>query len=149
MLAKFRNLFENKKETILAAIAFLLLPVFMYKKVFAPKFGIKFSYWQTLKNIFKYCFIWSSLYLLPFILLALTIFLSESNNNKAYALVWVVYFGLMVFFSFLSVAILIIGIETIILSIKNFRFLIIGAVLILSYIFIFFPLSSIFVLPIG
>ncbi len=111
----------------------LFFAVFLYRKILKGEFGVNFSYPVFLKKLFSACLKWLFLYFLFYFIIVLFFTIDGTVN---FNLIFLNDFITELFFAeFLvsSIVLLILffvsGVEMILLSVKNFRFLPIGIAL--------------------
>jgi len=132
---------SQKPVTIISVLIILVFPLYLYR-IIKQFFTIQFSTWQLIRKIIKLCFIWSFLYYL--LLAVIFILVSKMNffqNFYSYPsdLVNAIFIILLFIPVFLFLN-LISGIELILISIKDRRFLVSGLILFFIPLLVFLGL---------
>jgi hypothetical protein len=141
---------SQKPVTIISILVILIFPVYLFR-VIKQFFTTQFSTWQLTRRVIKHCFVWSFLY---YLLLAIVFILVSKmgllENYYSYQSdLTNAIFIILLFIPVFLILNLISGIELLLISIKDRRFLVSGLILffvpILLFAILFLILSSGFI----
>lgn len=149
-VAKAMVYLSQKPVTIISILVILIFPVYLFR-VIKQFFTTQFSTWQLTRKVIKHCFVWSFLY---YLLLAIVFILVSKmgllENYYSYQSdLTNAIFIILLFIPVFLILNLISGIELLLISIKDRRFLVSGLTFffipILVFIIFYLILSSGFI----
>jgi len=137
-VVKAMEYLSQKPVTIISILVILIFPVYLYR-VIKHFFTVQFSTWQLTRKVIKHCFIWSFLYhLLLAIVFILVSKMGFLENFYSYQSDWTnTIFIILLFIPVFLLLNLISGIELLLISIKDRRFLVSGLTLFFVPILVF------------
>ena len=137
-VAKAMEYLSQKPVTIISILVILIFPIYLYR-VIKQFFTVQFSTWQLTRKVIKHCFIWSFLYhLLLAIVFILVSKMGLFENFYSYQSDWTnIIFIILLFIPVFLLLNLISGIELLLISIKDRRFLVSGLTLFFIPILVF------------